>query len=150
MATQPTNLILSDGYHIAEAAAAINALATQANLNQLDKVEWRPISTDVTKNIFIADAAYLVTAIREVHGTASSSGTLQIEKLTGTTAAGSGTNMMTGTINLAATANTVVSGTLTATTATLTLAVGDRIGGVLGGTLTSLAGCSIVITLQRI
>jgi len=145
-----TNYSFSDGYHNQEIAAALNLTNAAVNTNSSDKIEWRPISTDTTKNLFIADAAYLVTAIREVHGTASTSGTLQIEKLTGTTAAGSGTNMMTGTVSLSATANTVVSGTLTATTATLTLAAGDRIGGVLAGTLTNLAGCVIVISLQRI
>lgn len=150
MATLSTTISIPDGYHAQEAAAQLNITNAQVNLNSVKSVEWRPLSTDTTRNIFIADAAYLVTAVREVHGTASSSGTLNIEKLTGTTAAGSGTAMLTGTISLAGTANTVLSGTLTATTATLTLAAGDRIGGVLAGTLTNLAGCVVVLTMQRI
>lgn len=148
--TLSTSLIIKDGYHTSELGDAINTTNTQVNLASSRSIEWRPLATDASRNVFIADAAYLVTAVREVHGVASTSGTVTIEKLTGTTAAGSGTAMLTSTISLAGTANTVVSGTLSATEATLTLAAGDRIGGVLAGTLTNLAGCVIVITMTRI
>lgn len=116
----------------------------------IEYITYAPIVTDVSKAIFVAIEAIQVTSVREVHGIASVSGTLQIEKLTGTTAPASGITMLTGTINLAATANTVVSGTLTGTTSTLQLAAGDRIGIVLAGTLTSLVGSIIQITFKRI
>lgn len=61
-----------------------------------------------------------------------------------------GTALLTSTVNLASTANTVVSGALTATIGSLQLAVGDRIGCVLGGVLTGLVGSTVVLTLKRI
>jgi len=107
-------------------------------------------STSTSQTLFLSDAAYLVTAVREIHGTASSSGTLQVEKATGTQAIASGTNILTGTVSLAGTANTVLSGTLVATTSTLTLAAGNRLNAILGGTLTSLANASVTITMTRL
>lgn len=104
----------------------------------------------VNQTIFVADAAYQVTGVKMVWGTASSSGTATVEKLTGTTAPGSGTAMLQSTISTAGTANTVTAGTLTATTATLQLAAGDRIGFVQSGTQTGLVGLNVVVTLKRI
>lgn len=106
--------------------------------------------TDVSKAIYIATEAVQLVAVRVVFGIASVSGTLNIEKLTGTTVPGSGTALLTGTISLAGTANTVLSGTLSATTADLQLAAGNRIGIVLAGTLTSLVGAVVEIDLKRI
>lgn len=110
-----------------------------------------PIATAaVNQACFIADAAYQVVGVNAVWGTASSSGTVTVEKLTGTTAPGSGTALLTGTISTAATANTVTAGTLIATVATLQLAVGDRLGVVFSGTETSLVGLTVVVSLKRI
>lgn len=107
-------------------------------------------ATTVSQAVFIADGNYELVSVQEVHTTASSSGTLQIEKLTTTTAPGSGTVMLTGTISLAGTANTVLSGTLVTNNATLRLASGNRLGIVIAGTMTSLAGSVIQITLKKI
>lgn len=106
--------------------------------------------TDVSKVLFIADETYQLISVKEIHSVVSVSGTLQIEKLTGTTIPGSGTTVLTGTVNLAGTINTVSTGTLTGTTANLQLSVGDRLGCVLGGTLTGLVGCNVTLTLKRI
>lgn len=116
---------------------------------QTQSVVWRPMATDLTQTIFIADANYLVTAAREVHGVVSVSGTLMPQKLTGTTAPGSGLALLSATFDLTMTAHTVTSATLTSTMADRFLVPGDRIGGVLAGTLTGLLGCVMVITLQR-
>ena len=105
-------------------------------------------ASSVSQSVFIADAAYNVASIQEVHGTASSSGTLMLEKLTGTTAPGSGTASLTGTMSLSGTANTVVSGTLNAD-ASIVLAAGDRLGLKFAGTMTSLANAVVTITLTR-
>lgn len=108
-------------------------------------------SSSTSQTMFLADAAYKVTAFSETHGTASSAGgTMQIEKATGTQAIASGTNLLTGTLATSTTANTPQSGTLIATTATLTLAAGNRLNLILGGTLTSLANCSVVVTFTRL
>lgn len=101
----------------------------------------------VDQSFFIASRAYKVIDVRAVFGTASTSGTLQIKKCTGTTAPGSGTDILTGTISLAGTANTALSGTLTATAADLLLAAGDRLALDFGGTVTNLVGLVVQITL---
>lgn len=107
-------------------------------------------ATAVTRTGLTARVAFQVTDVAIVFGTASASGTFSIEKLTGTTAPGSGTTMLTGTISTAGTANTVLVGTLTATVATLQLAVGDRIGFVFTGTETGLVGLNIMLSLKRL
>ncbi len=94
------------------------------------------------------DGSYQIAAVREVHTTASSSGTIMVERLTGTTAPGSGTNQLTGTISNAGAANTVLGGTVVASPATY--AAGDRIGIVCGGTQTSLVGMFVTITLNQV
>lgn len=104
-------------------------------------------ATDATRTVFVATRACRLKAVKEVHSTASTSGTLQLEKCTGTTAPGSGSSLLTGTMTLAGTANTVVSGTLVATVATITLAAGDRISIVIAGTMTNLVGGLATITL---
>ncbi len=96
-----------------------------------------------TKVVGVCQRAMRLKAVSRAFTTASSSGTLQVEKLTGTTAPGSGTNLLTGTVALTGAANTVVSGTLIATVASLTFAAGDRVGFVFGGTVTGLIGSAI-------
>lgn len=107
----------------------------------------------IDQNVFVADRAYQLVGVREVHGTASSDGgavTLDVVKLTGTTAPASGTTMLSGTINMKGTANTVVSGGLTATAANLLLAVGDRIGFNYTGTVTALADVNVTLVLRPV
>lgn len=106
---------------------------------------------DVSQGIFIADRAYEVLSIKAVWGVAGGlAAVLNVEKLTGTTAPGSGTALLASDIDLTATANTVVTGTLTSTGADLLLASGNRIGLKLGGTLTGLVGCCLSIVLKRL
>lgn len=110
-----------------------------------------PLSaTSVSDNVWIAPFACELVAVREAHRVASTSGTLQVQKLTGTTAPGSGTSLLTGTVSLSGTANTVVSGTLIATTASLRFAAGDRLGTLIAGTMTNLAGSVVLCTFKQI
>lgn len=116
----------------------------------------------VTQTIFIcppsASAAsgfpplgtYQVVGASLVFSTASASGTYQVEKAIGTTAPGSGTNLLTGTMSTAGTANTVVNGTVVTNPNTLTLNPGDRINVVTGGTQTSLVDLAIMIYMIRV
>lgn len=101
---------------------------------------------------FIADRAYQVTGIKFVQKTAGGAGcAADIEKLTGTTAPGSGTVMGTAVYDCNATANnTVTTYTLTGVGATLQLASGNRMGIKLGGTLTALAGLTATVTMKAI
>lgn len=77
---------------------------------------------------FVADKAYEVTAVREVHSTAESAGTvgIQLERLQGTEAPTAGDQLLTANLDGTGTANTVQSGTLVGTSAKQ-LAAGDRL-----------------------
>ncbi len=96
---------------------------------------------------FVADRKYKVKGVRVVHGTASSSGTVQVEKLTGTQAKAAGVGLLASAASTAGTANTVLSPTLTSTAADLILAAGDRLGLSNGGTLTSGANLVVEVIL---
>lgn len=95
-------------------------------------------------------ASYKVTAVSAIFGTTSTSGTLQVEKATGTQAVASGTNILTGTMSLSGTAATTVNGTLATTAGLTTLAPGNRLNIILAGTLTNLANCNVDIELVRL
>lgn len=71
---------------------------------------------------------------------ASTSGTLTLEKLTGTTAPGSGVPLLSSTIATSGAANTVVHGTFLISGTARQLARGDRLAIRDGGTLTNLVG----------
>ncbi len=103
----------------------------------------------VNRSISIARIAQKLVGANIVFGTASSSGTVTLEKLTGTTAPGSGTVLFTGTLSTAGTANTVLAGTLSATPTDLVFAVGDRLGAVFSGTETGLVGLVIEYAFQK-
>jgi hypothetical protein len=101
-------------------------------------------------NIFTADQTYTVKSIR-VTPDVVQGGTLTatISKATGTATPASGTTPLhTGTANLNATAHTVQTLTLTSTTADLSLAVGDRIGLILSGAL-STGSANVTIRLGK-
>ena len=78
--------------------------------------------------------------------TASSSGTLQLERLTGTTAPGSGDLILSSVISTAGAANTMVYGTLAVGTVRQ-LERGNRLAIRDGGTLTSSVGLSTTTLL---
>lgn len=104
-------------------------------------------------SFWIAPAACLLTFFKEVHQTAGTDAgavTLDLEKLTGTTAPGSGTTMFSSTLSLKATANTVQTATLTGTNANKTLAAGDRIALKSSGTLTAVANVTALLEIQLI
>jgi hypothetical protein len=101
--------------------------------------------------IFIADRAYEVVSIKEVHGTAGGAGAAVVaKKCTGTQAASAGAALHTGSIDLTATANTVITPTLTATAADLVLAAGDRVALDFSGTISPLAGMNVTVVLRAI
>lgn len=108
-------------------------------------------ASSASQTIYVCDnvsGSFVIAAVVETHGTASASGTMQVEVATGTQATGSGTNQLTGTITLAGTANTPVNGTLIATPTVIT--AGSRINIIIAGTMTSYANAAVVITLQRV
>lgn len=102
-----------------------------------------------TTPFFIADQAYTVVGITYVNKTAGTvaGATAAVTKDTGTTAPGAGTSLQSAAFTCLAVANTVATATLTATTAALTLAAGDRLSALFAGTLTTLAGVVITVTM---
>lgn len=99
---------------------------------------------------FIAPFKCKVLSVRESHGVASSSGTVQVEKLTSGQNKDAGTDLLSSAISTSATADTPVSGTLVTTAASLQLAAGDRLGLVNGGTLTSSEELCVTVELAPI
>ncbi len=105
----------------------------------------------VSHSIFVNNndgTTYRVAAVTVNFGTASTSGTLQVEVATGTQAVGAGTNQLTGTLSLSGTANTPVNGTVIASPTTIT--AGARVNLIFAGTVTNLANCTVSVSLQRI
>lgn len=101
---------------------------------------------------FIADRAYQVELIQEVHGTAGSDGgtvSLDVTKDTGTTAPAGGSSVNSVTFNLKATANTVQS-SIAVASGVSQLAVGDRLALKLTGTPTSLANVQVQVSLRSL
>lgn len=99
--------------------------------------------------IFTAPVPYLVRRVDEVHETAGTDGsaaTLQLERLSGTEAPGAGDDMFLTQINLKGTANTVQT-KQGADIQNVTLATGDRLCLQTTGTLTSLQGVCVTISL---
>lgn len=101
--------------------------------------------------------SYQLVSVDEIHATAGSDASavsLQVTKDTGTQAPGAGVDLLTNNtnvgFNLKGTANTVQNGTLSATTADLVFAVGDRLSIDFAGTLTALAGVNVTINLKRV
>jgi hypothetical protein len=103
---------------------------------------------------FIARHPCEVLFISEVHGTAGTDAgavTLQVEKLTGTTAKGAGTNILATTINLKGTSNTVQTREITGLVRTggvVSLRKGDRLALKSSGTLTDLKDVQVTVYLK--
>lgn len=102
---------------------------------------------------FVAPYQLKLMSAREVHATNGTDGgavSLQIERLTGTTAPGSGVLLLTTAFDLKGTINTVQTGTVvtpfTGTTGTV-LATGDRLALKLTGTPTSVANVTVTLVL---
>lgn len=113
------------------------------------------LAASVDKWVFIAPFACKVVSIKEVHSVVGSTSALvSPRKVTGVSAPGAAvaagiTELLTAGFDLTATANTVVTGTLSATASDYTLAAGDKIGLDFSGTLTGLVG-QITIELKRV
>lgn len=114
-----------------------------------------PTATATDRFIFIAPVACQVVAASEVHAVAAGgASTIQLTKDTGTAAPGAGTNLLTNNTNtgfdLNGTANTVQTGTLSATASDLQLAIGDRLAIDWANTIQSTAGMVVTVWLKTI
>lgn len=114
-----------------------------------------PTEAATDRAIFLADRAYQVVAVYEIHAVAAGGASkLQLTKDTGTTAPGAGTDLLTNNTNtgfdLNGTANTMQTGALSATAADLQLAAGDRLSLDWANTIQSTAGICITVVLKPI
>jgi len=112
-------------------------------------------ATSTSQVLFTVPYPIQLLGVVERHGTASSSGTLQIEETPSATAVGSGTNLLTGTISLAGTADTNLFGTIATLTGGAsgfpgtTVPAGNSVSAVIGGSMTSLANATVTIYWTR-
>jgi len=119
------------------------------------KVRSELLAASVDKWVYIAERACKVVSVKEVHSVAGGSGaTVRPRKITGVAAPGAAvasgiTEITSAAFDLTATANTIVTGALSATASDYTLAAGDKIGLDFNGTLTGLVGL-IEIELQAV
>lgn len=133
------------------AAATVALPASGVTSGSLFSVSFIGQTTEAAtdRTIFTATQGCKVIACSEVHGVAAGGASaLQLSKETGTSAPGAGTDLLTSTgFDLNATANTVQTGTLIATAATLTLAAGDRLSLDWANAIQSSAGINVTVTL---
>ena len=140
---------------------------TPEHFHTTDRVDFRDIFKKklyIHHTIYGADAATAgnygvfwivpfectITEIREAHQTAGTdvgAVSLQIEKLTGTQALDAGVACLATAFDLKGTANTVNTGTLTATPADVRLVRGNRLAMDDAGTPTSVANVTVIIEI---
>lgn len=129
------------------------------NPSDPDRVLAVPIiAGEVSKHVFIADRAYKVKSIEEVHSAVSTAAnTLTIRKILAASAsapnAAAGANvkeLLQAGFDLKSAVDTPVAGVLTATAADLAFADGDKLAFALSAATTGLAGCVVVIVLTPV
>lgn len=107
----------------------------------------------VSKYIFIADKSYEVIGFQAIWVTASSSGTIDLVKCTGTTVVGSGTSLLVSTYDTSGAAATLgqkTVGNAGITSAARFLKAGDKLAWKVGGTMTNIVGLITMVTLRPI
>ena len=113
-------------------------------------LNWPINAASVDENIFIANEAWEVTKIEEAHtvvGSDIGAVTVSLKVCDGTEAPSAGDAAQSAAFDLKGAANTVQTGTLSATK---TLADGNRLGLDYTGTLTALAGGVVTVHLKRV
>lgn len=151
-----SNNVVFPGPNLMGNVTLVNPTITEINSQFINPPMLKTVVYNETLNasigttpFFIADQAYTVTAISYVNKTAGTvaGATATVTKDTGTTVPGAGTSLQSAAFTCLAVANTVANATLTATTSALTLAAGDRLSVLFAGTLTTLAGVVITVTM---
>lgn len=138
----------------------INNITDETKVKQLGYVSYTlPDTLSQTSAyygiIFVATRPCSVVGISEVHTVAGSDAgavTVLVERLTGTTAPGSGTSLMTSTFNLKGTANTTQYAGIRGGTSLISktgLNIGDRLALKVSGTLTALKGVCVTVELTQ-
>lgn len=124
-----------------------------ANFGKIQREEYItfPFAAATTSStVFIADDKFQIVSMYFLFGTASASGTINVEVASDGTAVGSGTAATTGTVNLTGTANTKVQIPPATNIDSLQVAAGQHVNVLLAGTLTGLANAQLTIGLIRV
>jgi len=136
--------------------AGVVVVVSMQPIQEMKEVSVSPIANaaQVDRAFFIADRAYRVVAVRQIHavlGTDGGAVSLQVEIDKAAEAPSAGTAILTNNanagFNLKGTANTVQVGTL-ADQSLLYLLPGDRLSLDYTGTVTSVAGVTVTVLLE--
>ncbi len=134
---------------VIDAKMPISSLRAPLSYYEYISVPLSATSTSLTAYVSPNDSCtWQIVGVSSRFGTASTSGTLQVEVAGAGIAVGSGTNQLTGTVALSGTANTTANGTVIASPTTISS--GSAINLIIAGTMTSLANCSVTLVLQRV
>lgn len=118
------------------------------NSDSIDITSFITFNIIAGGNVFIATRPCVIKRVSEVH-TGTGTGATVVEKLTGTTAVGGGTNMLTANFSLAVAAETVTNGVLTNSSG-ISLAKGDRIGSYVSGSSVGVTNQCITFEIKYI
>ena len=120
---------ISFGEPTADATLTLPIVSTTLGDFAVSFVQGGTAADMLDTQFFVTDKIVTVKSIDVVWGVAESTGSMDImvERLQGTEACAAGDDLQTAVVDATATANTVTSPALTATTASLTLAAGNRL-----------------------
>ena len=103
---------------------------------------------NVDSTFFVADRPYKVVGVSEIHNTIEdSASSWDLKKDTSTNAPGAGSSLLASTFDLTATTRVVQNGTLTSTASRLHLAAGDRLAWDATGTIDTVVGVIMSVSL---
>lgn len=144
------NVNLVPGAAVSTGAPGEVLVASVAGLFDATWQQYLPASVPVSGSsytFFMANRAYRVKAASCSCSSTATVPTVDVIKDTGTTAPGGGTSVLTGVMTFDTTANTRVVGTVSSTIATVTLAAGNRLSTKWAGTVGSITGAIVSVTL---
>jgi hypothetical protein len=134
------------------AAGMWNAIASLVTSLGKKVITFDVMAASVNKHVFVADRAYEVELIKEIHSVVGgASANVKIRRITDTSAPGAAASatvveLVTAGIDLTTTINTTQTPTLV-TGSTTRLAAGDKLSCLFAGTLTGLVGhVTVVLT----
>lgn len=144
------NIDLSPGAAVSTGIPGEVTVATVAGLFDATWQQYLPAAVPVSGQsytFFVANRAYRVKAASIICSSAGTVPTCDVTKDTGTTGPGAGTSVLTGAMTFSGSANTRVTGTVSGTIATVTLAAGDRLAAKFAGTVGAITGAMLNVTL---
>ena len=100
--------------------------------------------------VFIARYEYVISSFTVRYAVASTSGTVTLDVVDSGEAPSAGTSALSTTVSLSSTADTNISGTLSTTQTDRLLSAGQSLALNFGGTMTSIIGLVVSVSLRRV